>query len=154
MNEIKIYQKLEFGKIRTTTNKDGVPLFCLKDICNILDIGNASDVKNRLIDPHLEAIVVRVQTGIKRDGTPALQTIPMNFVSEVGLYQAVFVSRKPNARMFTEWITKELLPTIRKTDSQLTEDTWERIIKNPGDLGRLLIEYQNIIDKIKKVTNK
>lgn len=54
MYEIKIYQNLQFGEIRTTTIKNGVPLFCLKDICDILEIGNSRDVRNKLTDPYVD----------------------------------------------------------------------------------------------------
>lgn len=150
MYEIKTYQNLNFGEIRTTSNKDGIPLFCLKDICDILEIGNSSDVKKTMVDPYLDSIEVGVQTGIKRDGSPAIQRIGMTFVSEAGLYQAVFMSRKPNAQLFTQWVTIEVLPMIRKTGAYFTDDTWERITKNPGDLGRLLIDYQNRLDNLEK----
>ena len=148
MCEIKTYQNLNFGEIRTTSNKDGIPLFCLKDICDILEIGKPSNVKTRLSDPYVDSINVGVQTGIKRDGTPALQNVPMTFVSEAGLYQAVFMSRKPNAQLFTQWVTNEVLPMIRKTGAYFTDETWERITQNPGDLGRLLIDYQNRLDNL------
>ena len=154
MYEIKIYQKSELEKIRTTTNEDGIPLFCLKDICDILEIANPSDVKNRLVDPYLEPVKIRVQTGIRKDGSPAMQIISMNFVSEAGLFQAVFASRKPNTQIFTQWIMNELLPAVRKPDARSVEYIWERITKNPGELGRLLIDYQNRIDELKTSADK
>ncbi len=39
----------------------------------------------------------------------------VNVVSEAGLYQLVFTSRKPEAKAFKRWVTKEVLPAIRKT---------------------------------------
>ena len=132
----------------------GIPLFCLKDICDILEIGNSRDVRNKLMDPHVDSIDMGVQTGIRRDGSPAIQMVSMNFVSEIGLYQAIFMSRKPNARVFIQWVTGEVLPMIRKTGAYFTEDTWERITKNPGDLGRLLIDYQRRIDELKPSAEK
>ena len=52
---------------------------------------------------------------MKVDGTPAIQMKDMTFISEAGLYQAIFMSRKPNAQKFTLWVTNEVLPMIRKT---------------------------------------
>lgn len=37
------------------------------------------------------------------------------FLTESGVYKLVFKSRKPNAEKFTDWVTDEVLPTIRKT---------------------------------------
>lgn len=40
-----------------------------------------------------------------------------NFLTESGVYKLVFKSRKPNAEAFTDWVTDEVLPTLRKTGS-------------------------------------
>ena len=150
MYEIKTYQNLNFGEIRTTTNKNGVPLFCLKDICDILEIGEPTNVKTRLTDPNLDLIEVGAQTNEKKDSSPAISEIKMEFVSEAGLYQAVFISKKPNARMFTEWIMSEVLPMIRESDIRLAEYVWNRITSNPRELSNLLLGYQKKIDDLKK----
>lgn len=39
------------------------------------------------------------------------------FLTESGVYKLVFKSRKPNAEKFTDWVTDEVLPTLRKTGS-------------------------------------
>ncbi len=38
-----------------------------------------------------------------------------NFLTESGVYKLVFKSHKPNAEKFTDWITDEVLPILRKT---------------------------------------
>lgn len=40
-----------------------------------------------------------------------------NFLTESGVYKLVFKSRKPDAEKFTDWVTDEVLPTLRKTGS-------------------------------------
>lgn len=40
-----------------------------------------------------------------------------NFLTESGVYKLVFKSRKPNAEKFADWVTDEVLPTLRKTGS-------------------------------------
>ncbi len=39
----------------------------------------------------------------------------MILVNESGMYNLIFTSTKPEARNFKRWITKEVLPQIRKT---------------------------------------
>jgi len=39
----------------------------------------------------------------------------MSYVSEAGLYELVFASKKPEARQFKRWVFEEILPQIRKT---------------------------------------
>ena len=46
-NELKIFTNKEFGQVRTVL-KDGELMFCLSDICKILEIKNVSDCKTRL----------------------------------------------------------------------------------------------------------
>lgn len=38
-----------------------------------------------------------------------------NFLTESGVYKLIFKSRKPNAEKFQDWVTDEVLPSIRKT---------------------------------------
>ena len=48
-------------------------------------------------------------------------------ISEAGLYGAVFGSKKSEAESFKKWITREVLPSIRKTGSySLTEQLKEK----------------------------
>ena len=39
----------------------------------------------------------------------------MTVISESGLYSLILRSRKPEAKRFKKWVTKEVLPSIRKT---------------------------------------
>ena len=38
----------------------------------------------------------------------------MLFVNESGMYALVFGSKQPNAKSFKRWVTKEVLPSLRK----------------------------------------
>lgn len=38
-----------------------------------------------------------------------------NFLTESGVYKLIFKSRKPEAEKFQDWVTDEVLPSIRKT---------------------------------------
>ncbi len=48
-----------------------------------------------------------------------LRTGPVNLVSESGLYKLIMRSDKPQARAFQDWVTKEVLPSIRKTGARM-----------------------------------
>lgn len=47
MNEITIFTSEQFGDIRTAGTAEN-PLFCLSDICKVLELDQVSRVKNRL----------------------------------------------------------------------------------------------------------
>lgn len=100
MNEIQLFTDGEFN-MRTAV-VDGEPLFCLVDVCKVLDIQNPSKVAQRLDDDE------RTKLELGRQGET-------NFITESGLYAVILRSDKPNAKSFRRWVTSEVLPSIRKT---------------------------------------
>ena len=134
MNELTIFKKDEFGQIRTIANNSEI-LFCLKDVCDILEIGNPSDVKKRLDSNGVDSIEVVVNSGLGK------QKVNMIFINEDNLYDCILDSRKPNARKIRKWVTSEILPNIRKTGMYLTDNVYDLIIQDPEKFGQLLIEY-------------
>lgn len=90
----------------TIIENEGEPTFSLKDVCGILEIGNPSDVKNRLEDGVVSIEVIQDRLGRKQKAT---------FINEDGLYDVILDSRKPEAKQFRKWITSEVIPSIRKT---------------------------------------
>lgn len=144
--ELQIFSNSEFGEIRTIT-KDNEPMFCLADVCKALEISNVSQLKTRLKEDGVITNEVGVQTGVKADGTPAIQKVRMNFINESNLYKTIFQSRKESAERFTEWVTSEVLPSIRKTGSyqkQLSPQEMMRI-----QLGML----DDVSDRVSKLEN-
>ena len=104
MNEIKVFDNPQFGKVRTAGTSEN-PLFCLPDVCKALGL-NASHVRERLEDGV-------VSTDTITDNLGRAQVA--NFVNEDGLYDVILDSRKPEAKAFRKWVTSEVLPSIRKT---------------------------------------
>lgn len=117
MNEIEIFNNPEFGQIRTTTDEQGEPLFCLKDVCDVLGL-QARDVAQRLRRNNLPNEGDVVSNNIITDSLGREQSAL--FVTEDGLYDAIFDSRKPFARQFRKWVTAEVLPAIRKQGGYMT----------------------------------
>jgi anti-repressor protein len=103
MNELKIFKNSEFGEIRTAL-VDNEPMFCLSDVCKALEISNAGNVKNRLSEKGIRSVDT-----LTKGGTQAL-----TYINESNLYKTIFQSRKESAEKFTEWVTGEVLPSIRK----------------------------------------
>ena len=104
--ELQIFSNLEFGEIRTIT-KDNEPMFCLADVCRILEIKNASDCKSRLRQKGVVTTDTLTNGGKQK----------MVFIDESNLYKTIFQSRKESAERFTDWVTSEVLPSIRRTGS-------------------------------------
>mgnify|MGYP002762011725 FL=1 len=144
MTDVKIFSSPMFGELRVTRNEKGELLFCLKDVCDSLglqvgatvkrlggDINSTNVPKGEHNYPYLSSINVGVVTGKKGDGTNAIQTIAMYFVTEPDLYRCIFQSRKPTARKFQDWVFNEVLPSLRTTGAYVVakeEDCEEDII--------------------------
>lgn len=107
MAAIEIFKNERFGEIRVAGTSEK-PLFCLADVCKVLELGNPSQVKARLEDGVISNEVVPDSIGRQQETT---------FVNEDGLYDVILDSRKPQAKSFRKWITSEVLPSIRKTGS-------------------------------------
>lgn len=106
MNELEIFKNEEFGEIRTVM-KDGQPMFCLSDVCKALEISNVGNVKKRLSEKGIHSADTLTKGGMQK----------MIFINEANLYKTIFQSRKESAERFTDWVTTEVLPSIRKTGS-------------------------------------
>lgn len=113
MNDLMLFNNPDFGEVRTLA-ENGAVLFCGTDVAQALGYANPRDAI-RTNCPHVVKRATGVQTGIKADGSPAMQTVEMSFIPESDLYRLVFRSKLPKAEEFTDWVTTEVLPSVRKT---------------------------------------
>ena len=126
MNELNFFENGEF-EIRTTT-KNGEPYFSLLDVCKILDIKNSRDAKGRLNKDGVGTTDVIDSLG---------RTQQADFINEANLYKLAFQSRKPQAERFTDWVTSEVLPAIRKHGAYMSEEVIEKTLSDPDYLIKL-----------------
>lgn len=103
MNEIEVFKNSEFGEIRTVVVNDE-PMFCLSDICKALELTQPSKVKERLSEKGVNTIPTLTARGTQN----------LLYINESNLYKTIFQSRKDNAEKFTDWVTTDVLPSIRK----------------------------------------
>lgn len=122
MNELRIFENPQFGKVRTAGTTDN-PLFCLADVCNALGL-TQGHVRERL-----DKGVVSTEPLVTAGGVQNA-----NFVNEDGLYDVILDSRKPEAKAFRKWVTKEVLPSIRKHGAYMTDNIIERTLTDPDYL--------------------
>lgn len=120
MSELQVFKSEEFGEIRTAT-VNGEPMFCLADVCRILEIKNVSDCKSRLMVKGVATTDTLTNGGIQK----------MTFISEANLYKTIFQSRKESAERFTDWVASEVLPSIRKHGMYATDNVIDNILNNP-----------------------
>jgi prophage antirepressor-like protein len=126
-------------EVRSVIGDNGEPLFNAKDVCEILGISKYRDAVKYLDED--ERVSIKVDTlGGKQE---------MIFVDESGLYHLIFKAYKPEAQAFRRWVTKEVLPSIRKTgsyslggviDQSRFYETYKRL--NPNT--KIEIEFESI----------
>lgn len=144
MNDVQIFNSPMFGDLRVVRDEKGELLFCLKDVCNSLEL-QVTKVKDRLT-PYLPTIKVGVVTGKKSDGSDSIQYIDMYFITEPDLYRVIFQSRKSSARKFQDWVFEEVLPTLRKEGSYSMTQSKKPLasyqIEDPIERAKRWIEEQ------------
>lgn len=105
MLDLTVFTNEEFGEVRTLMI-EGEPWFVGKDVVDILGYRNGSRDINRHVDEEDKRKIMLF------DGKQDKETIIIN---ESGLYSLILSSKMPNAKKFKRWVTKEVLPSIRKT---------------------------------------
>ena len=123
MSEVKIFNNEEFGEIRTVT-VNNEPMFCLADVCKALGLTQPSKVRERLNEKGVNTIPTLTPGGRQN----------LLYVNESNLYKTIFQSRKESAERFTDWVTSEVLPSIRKHGIYATDNVIDNILNNP-DFG-------------------
>ena len=108
MNDIQIFNNPDFGTVRTLEEENGVIMFCGKDVAMALGYKSPKD-----------AISAHCKGAVKHRLPTSSGEQDMTFIPESDLYRLVFSSKLPTAEKFTDWVTSEVLPTLRKTGSYM-----------------------------------
>lgn len=117
MQELKIFENEQFGKVRTLQIENEA-YFIAIDVCNILGLTNPTVAISRLDEDEVTKFNLGGLSG------------ETNIVNEYGLYNLILASRKPQAKAFKRWITHEVIPSIRKHGLYATDE----LLDNPDFL--------------------
>ena len=147
-----MFENLEFGKIRTLTDENGEPLFCAKDLCDVLGYKIARCAVRQLVNT-LDVVKHNawVVTGKKKDGSEAMRRTLMLYVNESGFYALVLGSKLSTAVKFKNWVTADVLPQIRKTGGYIPVqpgESDEETIRHAEEILRATLkEKENLLKK-------
>ena len=151
-NKLQVFN-FEGSKVRTVTINNE-PYFVGKDVANILGYKNTKDALLKHVDDE-DKLGSRI-------ATPA-QNREMKVINESGLYSLVLSSKLPSAKKFKRWVTREVLPSIRKHGAYMTDEKIEEALLNPDTIiklatelkkereGRMLAEHQNVVNRPKVI---
>ena len=144
MKNVEIFNSPMFGELRTSRNDKDEPLFCLKDVCDSLELRVNDVIKRTGCHPD----TIGVSNEIISHGTPTgiSKEVEMYFVTEPDLYRVIFQSRKSSARKFQDWVFEEVLPTLRKEGSYSMTQSKQPLasyqIEDPIERAKRWIEEQ------------
>ena len=137
----------ELGNIRVII-EDGEPLFCLVDICRVLDIQNSRNVANA-IKLEFEGSPLNIHPLETSGGVQNF-----TFITESHLYFILMRSKSTKAKPFRQWVTNEVLPSIRKTGSNNVAQPKFKIPQTYAEAlleaGRLALENEKLIAQAKE----
>lgn len=152
MNEIKIFENPEFGRMRTM-EIDGALWFVGKDVALILGYSNTG----KAISAHVEnddRQFVMINIADSQNGNVLKGASRTTVINESGLYSLILSSKLPTAKRFKQWVTSEVLPSIRKTGSYSANMTAMEMIAQLADNAvkteRTLADHDKRISELEK----
>lgn len=108
--EVQIFESLSLGRVRVVMI-DNEPHFCLSDLAKILEFKDGTNLKNS-IQTEFELSIFNKYSFETKFGIKEF-----TMINESQMYFVLMRSRSAKAKPFRQWVTKEVLPTIRKTGS-------------------------------------
>lgn len=125
---LEIFKKDNF-EIRVAVDEKNEPLFCLNDVCRVLNISDPKQVRDA-INTEFEKEGVFYTYPFETAG--GIQNFTM--ITEPQLYFVLMRSNKPNAKPFRMWVNNEILPAIRKHGGYLTPAKIEEVLSDPDTI--------------------
>lgn len=135
MNNITTFENLEFGVIRTQIINDE-PWFVGRDVAESLGYAEPRSAISKKVDAE--------DKGVAEMETPSGKQ-KVTIINESGLYSLIFGSKLESATRFKRWVTKEVLPSIRKTGG------YQKPATIAEQIGLLATGYGDHEDRIKNL---
>lgn len=98
---------------------NGKALFNPKHVAECLDI---SDVNSSIRNFNNKHVIKLTNSNMHNMQFRKLHNTGENFLTESEVYKLIFKSKKQEAEKFQDWVTDEVLPSIRKTGSYKTNN--------------------------------
>lgn len=120
------------AQVRVVT-VEGEPWLVAADIARALECRDAHNLTRGLDADEKGTQIVSTPSGDQE----------VTVISESGFYSAVLRSRSDRAADFRRWVTREVLPSIRKHGGYLTEAKVEEVLSDPDTIIRLATDLKN-----------
>ncbi len=110
-SNLQVYT-FESAKVRTVSI-NGQPWFVATDVCRCLGLQLTAGAGSHLRRLNADERAVQQVTHTPNQGG-LTTTSKTTIISESGLYKLILRCDKPEAKRFTDWVTRDVLPAIRK----------------------------------------
>lgn len=132
MNDLQLFN-FNGNQVRTVLIENE-PYFVGKDVADILGYERSDNAIRNRVDTEDKLTHHISASGQRRN---------MYIINESGLYSLILSSKLPAAKEFKRWVTKEVLPSIRKNGAYLTMEKAEEILLNPDTIINLAQQVKN-----------
>ena len=108
---------------------NGKVLFNPKHVAECLELSE-SGMRNHLSKMNNSQAILLKNSDVLIKDFRKLNNAGEKFLTESGVYKLIFKSHKEEAERFQDWVTDEVLPTIRKTGGMIVEGREEEFVMN------------------------
>lgn len=147
MDKISVFKNSEFGEIKTFLIEDEVWI-AGSDVARVLNYENPQKAIRDHVDEEdrMQVKLSDIQEVNDSFLPPHMKGSKITIINESGLYSLILRSNLPKAKEFKRWITKEVLPAIRKTGSYITKEKEYEIRED--ERNKVLVEM------VPRITNE
>lgn len=138
-----IYSNDRLGiNLNALLDEEGEIWFIGKEITDFLEYKNSRKALKDHVNIEDKGVTKRYTLGGKQE---------MTIINESGFYSLVLRSKTPKAKEFKRWVTKEVLPSIRKNgyyidNNNITQEQLDKLQKEKDELEIKLKEANELID--------
>lgn len=140
MNDLIAYS-FKDQVLRTQFSEEGEPLFCLADVCEVLELTNPSSVATSIKE---EFETPKLNLGVIERSTGPCEAI---FITEPQLYYVLMRSKAKKARPFRQWVVNEVLPAIRKQGYYALKESNKDVLLRKLEFLKLCLSTNNITEE-------
>lgn len=170
--ELMTFENDVLGTIRGFIDENGEPWFLAGQVCRCLGIKNSRDAIASLRQRMKVVEDWQKNQGVVSTDSPKARNITLNnggshtqvtIIPEQWLYELIFASRKQTAIVFRAWVTREVLPSLRKhgeyrMEGKLIRRSLTDTVKDSGENERMhghaYSTYSALINKSLGLGNK
>lgn len=154
-SHMEVFNNTQFGDLSVITGDNDEPWFIANEVTKTLGYQNSSKAISDHVNDEDKGVTKRYTLGGEQEVTT---------INESGLYDLIYSSKKREAKVFRRWVTKIVLPSIRKHggyirgQEQLGHEDKEILAKAllfaKNTIDEKVLENQQLTSAIKGLTQQ